>query len=218
MSSYQLDESFYDTFSTLSINPKDMSNSDINHQQSIPVMCKEPVISMIPDSPIIYKKILSTEIVDELITCYYNAPRQYQNHGSYIYDFVEIGIPDEIRMIITNLFSNYVLIQHVAHKGRIHHVTCGGIAEHRDVNYYNNELQLYSKYTLIIYLTDVYEGGQTEIRRQKFSLPIDDLNKEKFERHHLTPSKGYGVLFPSELIHCAQPSYGDKYMLILRIW
>ena len=185
---------------------------DLKLEDTIKFSSKETI----PNHPIIYKQVLCEENVDDLIDQYHSIPTNRQNNGSYVYDYVDVRISSEIRNTIYKLFSNYVLIRHVAYCGRIHHVTFGGISEHSDAKYFNDILQSYSRFTLIIYLSDVYDGGQTEIRRQKFSL-IDD-NKEKFERHHITPKKGYGVLFPSELIHCAQPSYGDKYMLIMRIW
>lgn len=60
-----------------------------------------------------------------------------------------------------------------------------------------------SNYTLLIYLTDDFEGGNLSIK-QALSLEEKKLNADmNFKIFTFTPRKGYGIVFSKKLLHWA---------------
>lgn len=167
---------------------------------------------------IISKQLLSDDECDELIDLYTRAEKSdVDTLGCRIY--VKTIIPKYIRDKIFALLSNYVVITEPEYDCTIYYTVGGEIKEHTDRIVYNSDLKKYSKYTLIIYLSSTEDdSGLTRIRRDKLYHFDDDKTELKHERHWIKPIKGNCVLFNSTLSHNSSESYGDKYILVAKIY
>jgi hypothetical protein len=167
---------------------------------------------------IIAKKLLLDEDCDELIELYKKSEKiDADVLGCRIY--AKLIIPQFIIEKIYSLLSNYILIKKIESEASIYYTVGGDIKEHSDRILYDDELKSHSKYTLIIYLSNTEENsGMTRIKRNKLYTFTDNDEKLKHERHWIRPLKGNCVLFNSNLFHNATESYGDKYILVTKIY
>ena len=85
---------------------------------------------------------------------------------------------------------------HIADTHIVRYVPGGFYVTHADAG-----LDLNNRFfTVLCYLNDGYEGGQTSFPTLKFSV---------------TPEKGKAVVFPATYLHCAEPVLqGTKYILV----
>ena len=167
---------------------------------------------------IIAKNILTDEKCDELLDLYKRSDKSdVDTLGCRTY--VKIATPEFIIDEITKLLGNYILIKKIETECVIYHTIGGSVKEHTDRIFYDETLKCYSKYTLIIYLSNTEEdSGMTRIKRlKKYEFENDDPEM-KHERHWIKPIKGGCVLFNSLLYHDATESYGDKYIMTLKIY
>lgn len=167
---------------------------------------------------IIAKKLLLEEECDELIELYKKSEKSDVDVlGCRLY--AKTVIPEFIVEKIYSLLSNYVLIQKVETECAIYYTVGGDIKEHTDRILYDDEIKAYSKYTLVIYLSNTEEdSGITRIKRKKINAFVESDENLKHERHWIRPIKGYCVLFNSNLLHNATESYGDKYILVTKVY
>lgn len=167
---------------------------------------------------ILSKNILLDDECDDLVEFYKTGVKnEIDTLGCRL--FVTVIIPDETIKKIYALLSNYVLIKKIEPSAKIYYTVGGSIKEHIDVPLYDRETDTYSKYTLIIYLSNTEDdGGMTRIKRKKtysFECSNDEM---KHERHWIRPIKGNCLLFNSALYHDATESYGDKYILVTKVY
>lgn len=167
---------------------------------------------------IISKMLLTDEECDELVDLFDRSDKSdIDTLGCR--RLVKTIIPEHIINKIHKLLSNYVLIKKVEYEGVIYHTVGGEIKEHTDRILYDPEIDSFSKYTLIIYLTDTEQNsGLTRIKRDKIYSFENNDDKLKHERHAIQPIKGGCVLFNSCLFHNATESYGDKYILVTKVY
>jgi hypothetical protein len=167
---------------------------------------------------IIAKKILLDEECDELIELYKASDKSdIDVLGCRLY--AKTIIPQHIIDKIYSLLSNYVLIKKIESQSAIYYTVGGEIKEHTDRILYDEETKSYSKYTLVIYLSNTEElGGITRIKRTKINTFEEKNESMKHERHWIRPIKGHCVLFNSNLSHNATESYGDKYILVTKVY
>jgi len=165
------------------------------------------------ESVIMNKQILSDDEVDLLIELYNRSDKIESDMDNKIVSYVEL--PEDIANSIITKLSNYIVINSLQKHIGFKQYKFGGIREHSDENYYNEEIGIYSTYTLLIYLNDC-DSGRTAIKRKKYRM-IDDSDK-KHERIFVTPKKGHCVLFNSKLKHFAEDSYDNKLIAHLRIF
>jgi hypothetical protein len=111
------------------------------------------------------------------------------------------------------------LIKKIETECSLYYTVGGEIKEHTDRILYDDEIKDYSKYTLVIYLSNTEEnGGITRIKRKKINAFEENDESCKHERHWIRPIKGHCVLFNSTLSHNATESYGDKYILVTKVY
>jgi hypothetical protein len=171
------------------------------------------------NSIILNKYLLEEEECNKFIEMYNSEIKYDLDLLGGFRQYCQITVPDEIINKITNLLSSYVVVNKIDPIGKIHHTVQGGIKEHTDYPFYDEQLKLTSKYTLVIYLSSTEDNtGKTKIKRLKTRIFEDNNSNFKHERIAITPQKGYSVLFNHTLLHCAEESYGDKYILVLRVY
>lgn len=171
------------------------------------------------NSVILNKFLLDEDECDKFIDMFNSEIKYDLEHLGGYRQYCQIIVPNEIITKISNLLSSYVVINKIDNIGKIHHTIQGGIKEHSDYPFYDEELKMNSKYTLIIYLSNTEDNtGKTKIKRLKTRTFEDESLDYKHERIAITPSKGYSVMFNHSLLHYADESYGDKYILVLRVY
>jgi len=167
---------------------------------------------------IISKQILVNEECDDLLELYHKIPKSdIDVLGCRL--FVKIIIPEYMVENLYFLLSNYVVVRKIDPEATIYYTVGGEVKEHTDRILYDSKIDAYSKYTLIIYLSSTGEdSGMTRIKRTKqHAFEYDDTSL-KHERIWIRPLKGHCVLFNSKLSHNATESYGDKYILVTKVY
>jgi hypothetical protein len=171
------------------------------------------------ESIILNKFLLEEDECDKFIQIYNSEIKYDLDHLGGLRRYCQIIMPDEIINKITNLLSAYIVVKKIDSIGKIHHTVQGGIKEHTDYPFYDEELKSNSKYTLVIYLSSTEDNsGKTKIKRLKTRVFEDEISDYKHERVAITPTKGYSVIFNHNLLHYAEDSCGDKYILVLRVY
>ena len=167
---------------------------------------------------IITKNLFQDEECDELIDLYTKGKKlNIDVLGCRLY--VKVIIPQILIEKIYSLLSNYVFIKKIDSEATIYYTVGGDVKEHSDRILYDDKIKSYSKYTLLIYLSNTEEnGGKTRIKRNKICSFEDNNEKLKHERHWIRPIKGNCLLFNSNLFHNATESYGDKYILVTKVY
>lgn len=101
---------------------------------------------------------------------------------------------------IFNVLGNDFINLSIDPNGRLYSHLYGGIKKHTDVSHDGK-----SDYTMLIYLTDDFEGG---------NLSIESNNKV----FSFMPKKGYGIIFNKKLVHWASDViHGSKNFLIVHL-
>ncbi len=89
-----------------------------------------------------------------------------------------------------------------------------GFAPHRDATYIQNE-NLRSICTILVYLNDNFEGGETSfyktLQKRKIYQTVADEMKEGFiKRYQYKPIKGSVLIFNHNMIHAGEPLISDS--------
>lgn len=172
----------------------------------------------IKECVILNKFLLTDDECDMFLHLYKNNVKHTTGSLGGHREFITVDIPINIKNKLITLLSNYIIVKDIS-TGNIHHTISGAINEHQDASFYSEKIKEYSKYTLIIYLSETEENtGFTRIKREKINKFENDDTNKKHERISIKPVKGYSVLFNHHLYHHSTESYGDKYILLLKIW
>lgn len=164
---------------------------------------------------IFYKQILDTSQVKDLLkylaTCRYKfqdtrlASRMKITEGEMeegALKYVRESILTTLSGYFTDLKINYI---------RIYRHECGETKRHRDIS-----LDGKSNFTVLIYLTDDFEGGKLTLRTRKDENEIKATDPEKKYFHFtLEPKVGYGIVFPKHLEHWAAELVGKKEIILV---
>jgi predicted 2-oxoglutarate/Fe(II)-dependent dioxygenase YbiX len=149
-----------------------------------------------------YKKILDIDLLNRINTSLQNC--KYTDNSSNVAkrmiareEYVEHDTIIELKRTIITFFSDYFVfdIGHI----RFYKQQFGEIKKHTDASLDNK-----SNYTLLIYLTDEFDGGELFLH-----------NKETSEDHLVKPEKGYGILFDKNTLHWSPEVYGEKNILMI---
>lgn len=166
------------------------------------------------ESVILNKELLTDEQCDRLIALYKESPKLNKDINNKMASYAVA--PDDIINDIIIKLQNYVVIEKISPNIGFKEYKFGGMSEHTDTIYFDETIQKYSIYTLIIYLNDC-DNGETAIKRKKFRA-IDDNKLKKHERIFVKPKKGHCVLFNSQLSHYACDTFNSKLIAHLRIY
>ena len=175
-----------------------------------------------PSQQIFYKPLLSSEEVLDFRNCFVKRFDQISsvsgglatgNRKRLEIDLQEDVMSDIRERIVTVLRDYFPDIQ-LASTARMYSQDFGGIKPHRDAS-----LDGASSYTLLIYMSDNFDGG-------KLSLKLKRTDEEKSllepSKHHkvftFTPKMGYGIIFRKNILHWAEEVLeGDKMIILFDI-
>ena len=92
----------------------------------------------------------------------------------------------------------------------------GGIKPHLDINSSSDCAQKPHAYTLLIYLTDEFEGGELFVKCKRTEHDAEpQRDPEKLHRvYTFEPRVGYGILFSKSYLHWANVGFGCKRILV----
>lgn len=174
---------------------------------------------------IIYKKLFEAEEADELNNYFtellQNEPVLFQSTGSNLASGDRLSCDIDLsekrfQFIAERLFrvlDNYFLGLQVDRCGRFYSHRFGSVRPHTDNNHDNK-----SNYTVLIYLTDTFEGKlSVKMQRSVEEREVYEPGK-KHKVFTFTPFRGYAVIFRKDLLHWADETYHDKNFLLLHLF
>lgn len=167
---------------------------------------------------IIYKQILSEDEVLELNTYLMDRTHKQQISslatGSRLYCDIVLDshiITDRLFIVLRDYFPDMKLDKNA----RFYNHQYGAIKPHYDVNHDG-----VSTHTLLIYLTDDFEGGRLTIKTKR---PDEERLLSSQPNHYhkvftITPKIGYGVIFKKNNLHWADDCIGNKNFLLIHMY
>jgi hypothetical protein len=127
----------------------------------------------------------------------------------------EPGTSAELRAQIETGLSPY-LGEMVLGDFRVYVQEFGGIRPHLDTVQSEVCASYPNRFTLLIYLTDDFEGGRLRVKCPRGEADPEP-EKEPQKRHRVLspePRRGYGVLFSKDYPHWADDVFGAKVILL----
>lgn len=172
----------------------------------------------------IYKQILQPDEVEELNSLYINQCHSgISNLVTGQREYCDINLSEHmitkrLNTVLNDYFPGYLLDMYRRYAfgryGRFYSHLYGSVKPHTDVNHDNK-----SNYTILIYLTDDFVGGQLSIKTKR---PDEERLLSEPDKYHkvftITPKIGYGVIFKKDLIHYAQECFGSKNFLLIHMY
>lgn len=178
---------------------------------------------------IIYKQILLEDEVLELNTYLMDRTHKQISNlatGSRLYCDINLNshtITDRLFIVLRDYFPDMKLDKNA----RFYNHQYGAIKPHYDVNHDG-----VSTHTLLIYLTDDFEGGRLIIKTKrpdeerliiKTKHPDEERLLSSQPNHYhkvftITPKIGYGVIFKKNNLHWADDCIGDKNFLLIHMY
>lgn len=167
---------------------------------------------------VIYKQILLEDEVLELNTYLIDQSHNQQIStlatGSRLYcdiDLTSHMVTDRLFIVLNDYFPDMKLDKNA----RFYNHQYGAIKPHYDVNHDG-----VSTHTLLIYLTDDFEGGRLTIKTKR---PDEERILSSQPNHYhkvftITPKIGYGVIFKKNNLHWADDCIGDKNFLLIHMY
>ena len=163
----------------------------------------------------LYKNVFSYNMINEL-----NMELDSAMYTEYMYDLaprnklegnsISIPMQNKIKKYIRLALSEYVNIISISNI-RFYSQSYGSTKAHYDV-----PLDGKSTHTLLIYLTDTFEGGELTL---KCKIPKDGMkNSNEFILHVIKPKVGHGVLFNKNIFHWANEVYGTKSIMMIDLF
>ena len=91
----------------------------------------------------------------------------------------------------------------------------GSVKPHKDGNHDG-----LCNYTLLIYLSDEFEGGKLSIKMKR---SMEEMREAEPDKKHkvftFNPMMGYGVVFSKDLLHWADELFeGEKNILLIHLY
>lgn len=163
---------------------------------------------------VLYKQLLQPDEVDELNNQYQNLTILNTNLTTGLRHYCDVDLTDSFitKRLYTTL-NDYYPNMILDRWARYYKHEYGAVKPHRDINHDNK-----SNYTLLIYLSDDFEGGQLSIK----TIRLEEELLFQPEMHHkvfkIKPLRGYGVIFKKEELHWADECYGDKIFLLVHFY
>ena len=167
---------------------------------------------------VIYKQILLEDEVLELNTYLMDRTHNQQIStlatGSRLYCDIDLDshiITDRLFIVLRDYFPDMKLDKNA----KFYNHQYGAIKPHYDVNHDG-----VSTHTLLIYLTDDFEGGRLIIKTKR----SDDERLLSSQPNHyhkvftITPKIGYGVIFKKNHLHWADDCIGNKNFLLIHMY
>lgn len=113
--------------------------------------------------------------------------------------------------MLADYFPDFQLSDHAT----LYTQHCGGIRPHKDAS-----LDGRSNYTLLVYMEDEYDGGQTnlKVKRTQYDIEMDGQPDKLHKVMEITPKIGYGLIFNKSILHFAKEVYGKKTILLLHFF
>lgn len=165
------------------------------------------------DQQILYKQILDNNLLKDLKNCI-NSKKFKDNttrlSSRYIMnDDMDNDILNELKKTIKIVLSNYFIFD--IGGIRIYKQEFGEIKPHIDVSSDGK-----STYTLLIYMTDNFEGGELHLKCKRTD---EEKGSEEPEKHHylytIKPKAGYGIVFNKNILHWSPEIYGTKEIILI---
>ncbi len=165
---------------------------------------------------VLYKQILLKDEINELNHIYNeHLSKQLSNliTGSRIYCDIDLSktfIPERLITVLSDYYQNLMIDRWAKYYSHEY----GAVKPHYDINHDNM-----SNYTLLIYMTDDFEGGKLSIKCKRTD---EDRALSQSNFYHnvytITPKIGYGIIFKKEYLHWAEECYGNKNFLLIHFY
>jgi len=171
---------------------------------------------------VVYKSILPSEMVADIISIISSKQDEWKDGATGlatgIRPFLELNLAQDFPWLIDHLhvvLSGYFPDMIISTDARFYNHQLGGVKPHRDGN-----RDGHSNYTLLIYLSDQFEGGNLSIKTVRSEQERLEYEPDKYHNvFTLTPRIGYGVVFSKSLLHWASDVIdGHKNFLVLHLW
>lgn len=172
------------------------------------------------EQQVFYKQILDQYTLDELMT-ELDTNKFKPNHTSLAkryrleQDKISLELLNTIKKNIKITLSNYFNDFEIGYI-RFYKQEFGETKKHTDVS-----LDGKSNYTLLIYLSDDFEGGGLELKCKRTQEEIDNNPEYKDKKHikfTITPKSGYGLVFDKSILHWAPEVYGCKTSMLVDLY
>lgn len=172
------------------------------------------------DQQVFYKQVLDQYTLDDLIKeldslqftpNHTNLAKRYRLEEDQISLELLKNIKRNIKITLSNYFNDFE-IGYI----RFYRQEFGETKKHVDVS---NDGK--SNYTLLIYLSDDFEGGGLELKCKRTQEEIDNCPDYKDKRHikfSITPKTGYGLIFDKNILHWASEVYGCKKSMLVDLY
>lgn len=138
------------------------------------------------------------------------APSRTRTEEDSLAPELRVEIRRQIETAIGSYFGRDVALGDL----RVWRQSFGGVKPHFDVNSSAACVGAEHVFTLLIYLTDEFEGGELNV---KCPRTTEDMDPEPEKRHRVfrfEPRAGFGLLFSKRYLHWAQEVCGDKAILL----
>jgi hypothetical protein len=167
----------------------------------------------------IYKCMFSEQESDEFNNIFFNMINESNKSTNIVtgnrlfVDFLLEDYPEIIDKLIV-ILRNYFINLKFDRNARFYNHQYGETKPHIDKNHDGK-----SQYTLLIYLTDNFDGGKLSIKLKRTEKEKNKLEYNKnYKVFTFTPLKGYGLIFDKSYVHWADEFYdGHKNFLLIHL-
>lgn len=169
---------------------------------------------------IFYKQILDQYLLEDINTeidkLHFktqdtNLAKRYRLEQTEISAELLKNIKENIKVTLSDYF-NEMEIGYI----RFYRQEFGETKKHIDVS-----IDGKSNYTLLIYLSDDFEGGGLELKCKRTQEEIDNCPDYKDKKHikfSITPKNGHGLVFDKNILHWASEVYGCKKSMLVDLY
>lgn len=170
------------------------------------------------DEFLLYKSIMDQYTLDNLKTELVSMNNHYSStFGSLAFrdkldeSYISSELLNDIKkciMVTLSGYFYYIQINNI----RFYKQTYGNTKPH-----YDSALDGVSNYTLLIYLTDDFEGGELVLKCKMTEEEMNANEYKKYIQYTFKPKIGYGILFDKRIFHWANEVYGTKSIMLVDI-
>jgi hypothetical protein len=172
------------------------------------------------DQQIFYKQILNTYILNELKKELHSEQNNFKNNDTnlatrkkLIDNCINSNILDEIKETIQTVLKNYFQKLEI-NDIRFYKQTYGETKKHID-----KSLDGKSNYTLLVYLSDDFEGGELILKCKRTDEEMEASEKDKKHlQFTIKPKQGYGIIFDKNIPHWSPEVYGCKELMLVDLY
>ncbi len=172
------------------------------------------------DQQVFYKQILNTYILNELKGELNMKQNNFRDNDTnlatrkrLIDNCINSDIINEVKETIQTVLKDYFQKLEI-NDIKFYKQMFGETKKHID-----KSLDGKSNYTLLVYLSDEFEGGELILKCKRTIKEIKESEKDKKHLQFIIkPKQGYGIIFDKNILHWSPEVYGCKEIILVDLY